>query len=86
MIGDYRLASAKDGFYQALGPIVARDPNGLSGTHIGTEYDLQTSSRLNRDLEFGAGIGHIVPGAFLKNTNHPEAYTYPYLMMSYNIF
>jgi hypothetical protein len=84
--GDYRLASAKDGFYQALGPIVARDPKGLSGTHIGTEYDIQTSYRLNRDLEFGAGIGHIVPGAFLKNTNHPEAYTYPYVMMSYNIF
>ena len=83
--GDYRLASATDGFYSATGGILARDPKGLSGTHIGREYDLQTSYRLNRDLEFGAGIGHILPGQFLKN-NHPEPYTYPYVMMSYNIF
>ena len=83
---DNRLASATDGFYSAQGPIIARDPKGLSGTHIGNEYDVQSSYRLNRDLEFGAGVGHIVPGEFLKKTNHPAAYTYPYVMMSYNIF
>jgi hypothetical protein len=84
--GDYWLASATDGFYSPLGGIVARDPKGLSGTHIGEEYDVQTSYRLNRDLEFGAGVGHIVPSEFVKNTHHPAAYTYPYVMMSYNIF
>ena len=44
------------------------------------------SSQVELDLEFGLGIGHIVPSDFLKNTNHPAAYTYPYVMMSYNIF
>jgi hypothetical protein len=83
---DNWLASPTDAFYNSQGSIVARDSKGLSGTHIGTEYDLQSSYRLNRDLEFGAGIGHIVPGEFLDKTNHPHAYTYPYVMMSYNIF
>jgi len=84
--GDSWLADAHDGFYSPLGPVIARDPTGRSGTHIGQEYDAQTSYRWSRDLEFGAGLGHIVPGEFLLRAHHPAAYTYPYVMMSYNIF
>jgi len=83
---DWWLASAKDGFYNASGSIVARDATGLSGTHIGTELDLQTSYRFDRNLEFGAGFGHIIPGEFLRRTGHPAAYNYPYLMINYNFF
>jgi Alginate export len=81
---DYWLASATDGFYNSTGVIVARDPNGKSGTHIGQEYDLETSYRVNRDFEFGAGLGRLFPGEFLVKTHHPSPYTYPYVMMNYN--
>ena len=84
--GDYWLADAHHAYYNPMNQIVARDPRGLSGTHIAEEYDIQTSYRVNRDLEFGAGLGHVLPGEFLARTRHPAAYTYPYLMMSYNIF
>jgi hypothetical protein len=83
---DYWLASATDGYYNSSGTIVARDSTGLSGTHIADEYDIQTSYRVDRNLEFGLGLGHIVPGEFLIKTKHPASYNYPYIMMSYNFF
>lgn len=83
---DWWLANAADGFYNASGAIVARDPSGLSGTHIGREYDAQISHRLNRHLELGAGLGYIRSGEFLIRTNHSRAYTYPYVMLNYNVF
>jgi hypothetical protein len=83
---DYWLVSATDGYYNSSGAIVARDSRGLSGTHIAEEYDVQTSYRFDRNLEFGVGLGRVLPGNFLVKTKHPAAYTYPYLMMSYNFF
>jgi hypothetical protein len=80
------LASANDAFYNSSGSIVARDPRGLSGTHIGNEYDVQTSYRVDRNLELGAGLGYIRSGEFLLRTNHAPSYTYPYVMMNYNFF
>ena len=83
---DWWLASATDGFYNSSGSIVARDPKGKSGTHIGREFDIQTSYRPNRHLEYGAGLGYIVSGDFLARTHHALSYTYPYVMINYNVF
>ncbi len=83
---DWWLASATDGFYNSSGTVIARDTKGLSGTHIGEEYDAETSYRVNRQLEFGAGIGRILPGGFLARTGHDRGYTYPYVMMNYNFY
>jgi hypothetical protein len=80
------LASATDAFYNSSGAIVARDIRGLSGTHIGNEYDWQTSYRVDRDLELGFGIGYVRSGEFLLRTNHAPSYTYPYVMINYNVF
>ncbi|MFZ0934151.1 MAG: alginate export family protein [Bryobacteraceae bacterium] len=80
------LASATDAFYNSSGGVVAQDPRGLSGTHIGNEYDVQTSYRLDRDLDLGVGLGYIRSGAFLLLTNHAPSYTYPYVMINYNFF
>jgi hypothetical protein len=82
---DWWLASAADAFYNASGSVVARDPRGLSGTHIGREYDVQTSYRPNRQVEFGTGVGYIRSGGFLIRTNHARSYWYPYLMLTYNV-
>ncbi|MGH9559534.1 MAG: alginate export family protein [Bryobacteraceae bacterium] len=83
---DYWLASATDGYYNSSGAIVARDVTGRSGTHIGEEYDFETSYRANREIEFGAGLGRVLPGEFLDKTHHPAAFSYPYVMMNYNFF
>lgn len=83
---DWWLANASDGFYNASGSIVVRDPTGRSGAHIGREFDLQTSHRLNRNLELGAGVGYILSGDLLLHTHHARSYTYPYVMANYNVF
>ncbi len=80
------LASATDAFYNSSGSVVARDSKGLSGTHVGNEYDLQSSYRFDRDMEFGAGIGYVRSGKFLLRTNRARSYTYPYVMLNYNFF
>jgi hypothetical protein len=83
---NYWLTSPNDAFYNSSGAIVARDSRGISGSHIAEEYDIQASYRLDRNLEFGAGLGRVLPGNFLANTGHGSALTYPYLLMSYNFF
>ena len=83
---DWWLASATDAFYNSRGVIVAQDPKGLSGTHIGREYDIQTSYRLNRQIEVGGGYGYIVSGEFLLKLNRAHSYGYPYVMVNYNVF
>ena len=83
---DWWLASATDGFYNSSGTIVARDTTGSSGTHIGQEFDAETSYRINRQLELGTGVGYLLPGDFLVHLHHSHAYTYPYVMLNYNFF
>ncbi|MBV8728198.1 MAG: alginate export family protein, partial [Acidobacteriia bacterium] len=83
---DYWLASATDAYYNSSGSVVARDATGHAGTHIADEFDIQTSYRYDRNLEFGIGFGRVTPGEFLIKTKHPAIYTYPYVMMSYNFF
>lgn len=82
-LADWALANAKDALYDTSGVVVARDPNGRAGTHIGIELDLETSYRLNRQVEGVAGIARILPGGFLKHTTPGRPYTYPYLGLSY---
>jgi hypothetical protein len=86
MFCDWWLAKAADAFYSSSGAIVARDPTGKSGSHIGTEFDLETAYRVNRQLEFAAGLGQIFPGDFLTRTSHNSGYRYPYVMLYYNAF
>ena len=83
---DAWLASAVDGFYSSGGTVVAQDAKGRSGTHIGEEFDIQVSYRVDRNLELGAGLGKVLPGEFLAKTHHGSAYNYPYVLFSYNFF
>ncbi len=48
------------------------DTTGKSGTHIGEELDVYTWYELNRHVNVGMGIGHLIPGGFLAaNTKGP---------------
>lgn len=83
---DWWLAQAMDAFYSAQGTVVAVDRTGKSGRHIGREYDLQTSYRPNRHLEFAGGIGYLRSGEFALRTHHAASYSYPFAMVYYNVF
>jgi hypothetical protein len=80
---DFSLASAKDGIYNISGGLIARDITGKSGTHVGDSYETFAWYELNRQVFFGAGIAHIVPGTFLAMTTKGAGYTYPYLVLNF---
>lgn len=80
---DWWLASAHDALYAANSSVVAVKPDGSAGRHVGHEIDLEGTYALTKQTQFGAGIGHIFPGEFLKRTTKATGYTYPYLMLNY---
>ena len=62
---DFSLASATDALYNSSGGIIVRDTTGRSGTHVGEEVDVYTWYELNRHVNIGVGVGHLMPGGFL---------------------
>ena len=80
---DFWLASATDALYNTSGGIIVRDPTGKSGNHIGEEFDAYTWFELNRHLNLGVGMGHLMPGTFLSRTTTGPTYTYPYFAINF---
>jgi hypothetical protein len=80
---DFWLASATDSLYNISGGSIVRDVTGRSGTHIGEEFDSYTWFELNRHLNFGVGMGHLMPGSFLARTAKGPTYTYPYFAVNF---
>jgi len=77
------LASARDALYASGGAVIARSINGTAGTHVGQELDIQGLWTVNRQISIAAGVGHIFPGEFLKNTTPAAGYTFPFVMFNY---
>jgi len=80
----YWLDDPHDALYNGGGASLARSPTGVAGTNVGEEVDLVTSGRLRPGFGLSAGIGHFMPGSFLKTTTPGKAYTYPYAMLTYD--
>jgi hypothetical protein len=80
VVNSWHLASATDGLYNAAGALLLRSTSGTAGTHVGEEIDAQGLWTVNKQVQLGAGIGHIFPGEFLKRTTPGHAYTFPYMM------
>jgi len=80
---DFWLANAHDSLYPTRGSVVAKDPTGNSGTHVGEEFDAQAIYKPTLQTELGAGIGHLIAGQFLKDTTKGKNYTYPYFLFDY---
>jgi len=78
------LASATDGLYSASGVLIARVASGSAGSRVGDELDVQCVWAVNRQMQLGAGVGHIFPGPFLKLATQGNPYTFPYLMFGYS--
>lgn len=77
------LASARDGLYSAPGVLLVRDPLGRSGRHVGEEVDGEALWTPGKRVLFGAGVGHLFPGGFLKNASPGRGYTSLYLVGTY---
>jgi hypothetical protein len=80
---DFQLASATDSLYNSSGGSIVRDATGKSGTNVGAEFDLYTWFELNRHVNFGFGMGHLMPGRFLTATTNGPSYTYPYFAINF---
>jgi len=78
------LASARDGLYADNGALsVAAPKPGARHGDVGRELDLFAAYSFRPAMTFGAGISHLFPGRFLKETTPGAAVTYPYVMAEY---
>lgn len=77
------LASASDSLYNSSGGSIVRDVTGRSGTHVGQEIDAYSWYELNRNVNIGFGLGHLLPGQFLIATTKGPTYTYPYFAINF---
>jgi hypothetical protein len=82
-IHDFWLANAHDSLYPTRGSVVAKDPTGNSGTHVGEEFDVQAVYKLTRQTQLGAGYGRLFTGEFLNRTTKGIDYNYPYMLAEY---
>jgi hypothetical protein len=80
---DFWLASATDSLYNTSGGSIVRDTAGTDGTHIGQEVDAYTWYEINRHVNFGFGIGHIMAGQYLHLTEKGPNFTYPYFALNF---
>lgn len=80
---DFSLANATDSLYNNSGSSIARDTTGHSGAHVGEEFDTYTWFELNRHVSIGAGVGHLLPGAFLATLTKGPVYNYPYFAVNF---
>ncbi|MBZ5624771.1 MAG: alginate export family protein [Acidobacteriia bacterium] len=79
---DFWLASATDALYNSSGAAIVLDATGRSGSHVGKEVDAYSWYELNRHVNVGAGIGHILPGKLLA-TLRGAGYTYSYFAINF---
>lgn len=77
------LADPHDGLYNSSGTLVVRVLNGSAGRHVGQELDLQALYSLTPQTKIAFGYAHIFPGTFLEKATPGQAYSFPYLMLSY---
>ena len=74
-------ANAADGVYSAGGALAVPARN-VAALHIGQEIELDALWS-GKQVQAGAGIGHLFPGAFLKSATAGRSYTYPYVLLNY---
>jgi hypothetical protein len=76
---DFALASTADSLYGSSGSAVVTNRKATSG-HIGDEINAVALYQWTKIWKFGAGLGHLYAGSFLKQSNANFGYTYPYVM------
>jgi alginate export protein len=76
---DFYLASVQDSLYGSSGASIALNRDSTSA-HVGSELNSVAVYQWTKIWKFGAGLGHLYAGSYLKQSRHGFGYTYPYLM------
>jgi hypothetical protein len=69
--------------YNSSGGVIVRDTGGRSGTHVGEEFDIYSWYELNRHVNIGMGVGHLMPGSVLSINTRGPTYTSPYFAINF---
>jgi hypothetical protein len=76
---DFRLATVRDSLYNSSGSSVVLNRQAPSA-HVGWGIDAAAIYQWSKIWKFGAGMGHLYAGSYLKESKFPAGYTYPYVM------
>jgi hypothetical protein len=76
---DFRLATVQDSLYNSSGTSAVLNRKATSN-RIGSEVNVVGLYEWSKIWKFGAGIGHLFAGEFLRQSKCTFGYTYPYLM------
>lgn len=76
---EFYLATVQDSLYASSGSSAVLNRKATSG-HVGAEVNAVGLYQWNKIWKFGAGLGHLYAGDFLKQSKYSFGYTYPYVM------
>jgi hypothetical protein len=77
---EFYLATVQDGLYNSSGTSIVLDRKATS-SHIGSETNTVALYQYSKVWKFGAGLGHLFAGEYLKESKDSFGYTYPYVML-----
>ncbi len=78
------LATARDGLYNVGGRLLVAAPRqGAADTKVGDELNAIFTVPVSDILSFGGGIGHLLPGPFVKENSPGFGHTFSYLFVWY---
>jgi hypothetical protein len=77
---EFYLATVQDGLYNSSGTSIVVNRKATSA-HIGSEINAVGLYQVSKIWKFGAGMGHLFAGEFLKESNLAYGYTYPYVVL-----
>jgi hypothetical protein len=77
----FRLAQARDAFYNAAGAAVRRSTTGAAGKDLGSEFDAEVTYNPNVHLSVMLGYTRFTPGDFIKQTGVAETHNLFYVMV-----
>ena len=80
---DFWLVSATDALYNTSGGAIVQNALGTAGNHVGQEVDAYTWYEINRHVNIGFGVAHILPGRFLTTMEKGPSFTYPYFALNF---
>jgi hypothetical protein len=80
------LDSAFDNLYNTFGALYVKAPTGgAQSLNVGAEADAFGTYQITRGFSVLAGIGHLFPGAFLRENSGGGSMTYPYVAGTYSL-
>jgi hypothetical protein len=80
-VRDLALDSARDGMYDYSGTRIVFNPKATS-KHVGVEFDSWFVWQPWHKTAIEAGLGYLVPGAYLKQSTAGVGYLYQYVMVT----